>query len=80
MGEDNKPFADSRKGTISIAIFDGRFGKTAVVQKSYKKDDKWVRSQINLFLNELPNLKEAVDEITTKCKKEIEESMKKKTN
>jgi len=74
----NAPLESARQGSISVAVFNGQFGKTVVVQKSYKKGDEWVRSQINLFMNELPNLQATVNEICEKCAKDIEASQKKK--
>jgi hypothetical protein len=83
--ENNKPLISARSGVVSIAVFDGEFGVNAVVQKSYlkkggdvKNNDDWNRSQINLFLNEIPKLKEVVDEISEKYANEIEASIKKK--
>ena len=84
MGQEEKnpnaPLDSVRNGSISLAIFEGQFGKSAVLQKSYKKkdEDEWKRSQINLFLNEIDNLKKCVDEIYEKYKEDIEKSKKKK--
>lgn len=85
MAESSQPLASAREGSISIAIFDGQFGKTAVVQKSYlkkggdpKKKEDWVRSQINLFLNELTNLKAVTDTICTEMADEIKKATKPK--
>jgi len=74
----NKPLLSLRDGGISIAVFDGQYGKSVVLQKSYlpkggdasKKED-WKRSQINLFLNELPKVKTVVDEAVNKLADEI---------
>lgn len=74
----NHPLFVTRKGSLSIAIFENAYGKSAVVQKSWKKRDEenWNRSSMNLFLNELPNLKEVVDEMMEKAKEDIEASQK----
>ena len=90
MGSDketksNMPLHVARDGGLSIAIFNGTYGKNAVVQKSYlKRDgdkdnkDDWVRSNINLFMNELPKLKNTIDEICEKFADEIKASEKPK--
>lgn len=80
----NMPIGSERKGSISIAIFDGTYGKNAVVQKSYLKkggnpdnEDDWKRSSINLFMNELENLKIVTDAICEQFADEIEANKKK---
>lgn len=87
----NMPIGNAREGSISLAIFDGIYGKNAVLQKSYlpkevrdklgkdekAKDDDWKRSSVNLFLNELPNVKKVVDQICKQFADEIEASSKK---
>jgi len=80
----NKPLLILREGGISIAVFDGQYGKSVVLQKSYlpkggdanKKED-WKRSQINLFVNELPKVKAVVNEAVKKLAAEIKESEEK---
>ena len=68
-----QPIDRVRNGSISVAIFDGKFGKTAVFQKSYKdKNGKWVNSDVNMFLNEIKQAKETIDAIYDKYKAEIE--------
>lgn len=74
----NSPLDNERAGSISLAIFDGTYGKNAVLQKSYMKkgESEWTRSSINLFLNELESLKTVVDKIVQRNKALIEESKK----
>lgn len=62
----NKPTKKAQEGSISIAEFpNGSYGKSYVVQKSWKdkKTGEWKRSSINLFENELPKLKKVLEEI-----------------
>ena len=73
-----QPIANAREGALSVAIFDGTYGKNAVLQKSYlkkggdpKNKDDWQRSSINLFLNELPKVKKVVDEMCEQFADEI---------
>lgn len=86
----NMPLKSSRNGSISLALFDNEYGKSVVLQKSYlpkevreklKANDKakpedWKRSSINLFMNELADLKKCVDEVYDEFKAEIEASKK----
>lgn len=86
----NMPLASSRSRSISLAVFNNEYGKSVVLQKSYlPKEEKsklkdgekaeagaWKRSSINLFMNELADLKKCVDEIYEANKAEIETSKK----
>lgn len=80
----NEPLISLRKGSMSVAVFDGQYGKNVVLQKSYlkkggdpKNKDDWKRNQINLFVSEIPNVKAVVDELAEKMADEIKASAKK---
>ena len=87
----NKPITSIREGSVSIAVFEGTYGRNAVLQKSYlpkevreklgenekAKPEDWKRSSINLFMNEIEAVKKVVDEAYEKHKEDIEASKKK---
>jgi hypothetical protein len=63
MVEKKQPLISARSRGISIALFnpyqDGQ-SKSIVLQKSWKKGDKYERRSLNIFAEDFPNFKEAV--------------------